>query len=65
MHTEKKIMENLTKIMTIILNIRYLAYIPVIDDIIGQGGHSRKLGRWRWVIIRGKKKYQNMYNRNL
>ena len=24
------------------------------QHIIGQGGDSRKLGRWRWVIIRGE-----------
>ena len=35
------------------------------QHIIGQGGDSRKLGRWRWGVISGKKKYQNMYNRNL
>jgi len=34
--------------------VAVLANGPVITHIIAQGGDDRRLGRWRWFVVRGK-----------
>ena len=31
-----------------------------ISHIIEQGGDERKIGRWRWIIVRGKEQKKTM-----
>jgi hypothetical protein len=34
--------------------VAVIANGPIITHIISQGGDSRRLGRWRWFVCRGK-----------